>query len=346
MTEANSKPEGNLKSGSALERTYASGQFVVTGEIGPPKESSFHHVEMYGQGMKGRVDSVNFTDNQTAVTRLSSWAASVKLVQMGMEPNLQVVCRDRNRLAIQSDLLGAYALGVRNVLCLTGDHQAFGNHPGCKGVYDVDSIQLIGILKRLRDEGCFECGEECKHNPKFFIGCAANPFADPFEFRVVRLEKKIEAGADFVQTQCILDMERFERFMELVRERGLHKRIYLAPGLMPVKSPKMARYMQHGVPGMIVSEEFCQFLEKAPNGKIAALDLTVNYIKHVQQIEGVSGCHIMAVAWEEVVPLILTKAGVLPRPFAAFHDNPGVITDELKALWKKSGVEGYVPELM
>ena len=179
MTEANEKPEGNLKSGSALERTYASGHFVITGEIGPPKESSFHHVEMYAQGMKGRVDSVNFTDNQTAVTRLSSWAASVKLIQLGMEPNLQIVCRDRNRLAIQSDLLGAYAHGVRNVLCLSGDHQAFGNHPGCKGVYDVDSIQLINILKRLRDDGCFECGEECKHNPQVLHRLRRQPLRRP-----------------------------------------------------------------------------------------------------------------------------------------------------------------------
>ncbi len=346
MTEANSKPEGNLKVGSALEKTYMSGQFVCTGEIGPPKESSFHHVEMYAQGMKGRVDSINFTDNQTAVTRLSSWAASVKLVQMGMEPNLQMVCRDRNRLAMQSDLLGAYALGVRNLLCLSGDHQAFGNHPGCKGVYDIDSIQLINMVKRLRDEGVFECGEECKHNPKFFIGCAENPFGDPLEFRAIRLEKKVEAGADFVQTQCILDMERFERFMELVRERGVHKRIFISTGLMPVKSPKMARYMQTGVPGMLVSEEFCQFLEKAENGKIAALDLTVNYIKHVQQVEGVAGIHLMAVAWEEVAPLVIQKAGLLPRPFAAFHDNPAPITDEIKELWKKSKVENYIPELL
>jgi methylenetetrahydrofolate reductase (NADPH) len=246
---------------------------------------------------------------------------------MGVEPNLQMVCRDRNRLAMQSDLLGAYALGVRNVLCLSGDHQSFGNHPGCKSVYDVDSVQLIGIVKRLRDEGCFECGEECKVNPRFFIGCVENPFGDPFEFRAVRLEKKIEAGADFVQTQGVLD-----------RERGLHKQAFISAGLMPVKSPKMARYMQHGVPGMLVSEEFCQHLEKAANGKIAALDLTVDYIKRCQQIEGVAGVHIMAVAWEEVVPMIVEKAGLLPRPFAP---TPEPIGDEIGALWKKGGIDGY-----
>lgn len=305
----------NLKSGSNLEKVLASGQFACTGEIGPPTYASFDVIDKHAKEMKGKVDAVNFTDNQTAVVRLSSWGAALRLIyEHGMEPTLQVVCRDRNRLAIQSDLLAAYAHGVRNVLCLSGDHQSFGNHPGCKNVYDVDSIQLITILKRLRDDGCFECGAECKVNPKFFIGCAENPFGDPFEFRPIRLEKKIEAGADFVQTQCILDMERFELFMEKVRELGLHKRAYICAGLMPVKSPRMARYMQTGVPGMLVSEEFCQRLERAEDPKAEAVNITVDYIKRVQQIEGVAGIHIMAVAWESIVPTIVEKAGLLPRP--------------------------------
>ncbi len=305
----------NLKAGSNLEKVLASGHFACTGEIGPPKSADFHHIDMYAEGMKGKVDAINFTDNQTAIVRLASWGAALRLLyKHGMEPTLQVVCRDRNRLAIQSDLLAAYAHGIRNVLCLSGDHQAFGNHPGCKGVYDVDSIQLISILRKLRDEGRFECGEECKVAPKFFIGCAVNPFADPFEFRVVRMEKKIRAGADFVQTQCILDMERFEQFMDLVRKEGLHEQVYICAGLMPVKSPRMARYMQTGVPGMLVSEEFCQRLEKAEDPKAEAVNITVDYIKRCQQIEGVHGVHIMAVAWEEIVPTIVEKAGLLPRP--------------------------------
>lgn len=311
MKEIN--PE-KLKAGSNLEKVLVSGQFACTGEIGPPKFSCLEEIDHFAAMMKGKVDSINFTDNQTAIVRLSSWAASVRLIQLGMEPNLQMVCRDRNRLAMQSDLLGAYALGVRNVLCLSGDHQAFGNHPGCKGVYDVDSVQLINILKRLRDDGCFECGEECKKNPKFFIGCAENPFGDPFDFRAIRLEKKIEAGADFVQTQCILDMERFELFMERVRERGLHKEIFITAGLMPVKSPKMARYMQKGVPGMMVSEDFCQRLEKAENAKDEAVNITVDYINRCKEIEGVKGVHVMAVAWEAIVPTVVEKAGLLPRP--------------------------------
>jgi methylenetetrahydrofolate reductase (NADPH) len=307
------KPE-NLKSGSNLEKVLASGQFACTGEIGPLTYATFDNIDKHAEEMRGLVDSVNFTDNQTAVVRLSSWAASLRLLQLGMEPNLQMVCRDRNRLAMQSDFLGAYAHGIRNVLCLTGDHQAFGNHPGCKGVFDVDSVQLIHMLKTLRDDGCFECGAECKIAPKFFIGCAVNPFADPFEFRVTRLEKKIAAGADFVQTQCILDMERFEKFIELARERGLHERAHICAGIMPVKSPRMARYMQTGVPGMIVSEEFCQRLEKAEDGKAEAVEISVEYINRCREMEGVDGVHVMAVAWESIVPTVVEKAGLLPRP--------------------------------
>jgi methylenetetrahydrofolate reductase (NADPH) len=167
--------KSELKVGSNLEKVLASGQFACTGEIGPVTYASFANIDKHAEEMRGKVDSVNFTDNQTAVVRLSSWAASLRLIQLGMEPNLQMVCRDRNRLAMQSDFLGAYAHGIRNVLCLTGDHQAFGNHPGCKGVFDIDSVQLIHMLKRLRDDGCFECGAECKQPPKFFIGCAEEP---------------------------------------------------------------------------------------------------------------------------------------------------------------------------
>jgi methylenetetrahydrofolate reductase (NADPH) len=314
--KAEFKPE-DLKAGSNLEKVLSSGQFACTGEMGPPTYASFDEIDHLAGLMKGKVDSVNFTDNQTAVVRLASWAASVHLLHThGMEPNLQMVCRDRNRLAMQSDLLGAYALGVRNVLCLTGDHQTFGNHPGCKSVYDVDSVQLINMVKRLRDDGCFECGAECKKNPKFFIGCAENPFGDPFEFRAMRLEKKINAGADFVQTQCILDMERFERFMADCVKMGIHKRVFITAGLMPVKSAKMARYMQHGVPGMLVSEEFCKRLEDAGKEgmKEEAVNITVEYIKRCQQIEGVAGVHVMAVAWESIIPTVVEKAGLLPRP--------------------------------
>jgi len=223
--------------------------------------------------------------------------------------------RDRNRIGIQSDLLGAYSLGVKNVLCLSGDHQSFGNHPTSKNVHDLDSIQLVKALKDMRDEKKFICGEEIKeHEPRFFIGAVANPFGDPFEYRVMRLEKKINAGADFIQTQCIFDMDRFERWMEQVRERGLHKKAKIVAGLMPLKSHKAAKYMQKFVSGMVVPDEIIERMEKAEDKKAEGVELCVEQIKHLQQIEGVAGVHIMAVNWEEIIPTIVEKAGLYPRP--------------------------------
>ncbi|MGI9953283.1 methylenetetrahydrofolate reductase [Moorellaceae bacterium AZ2] len=306
-----------LKTESRLERLLSQGHFVVSGEIGPPKHASpegiLHHAEL----LKDYVDAANLTDNQTAIVRMSSIAAAVHVLRAGVEPIMQMTVRDRNRIALQSDLLGAYSLGIRNVLCLTGDHQSFGNHPTAKNVHDVDSIQLLQIVKDMRDNKRFACGEEIKeHEPGFFIGAAANPFADPFEFRVLRLEKKIRAGADFIQTQCIFDMERFERFMALVRERGLHKKAYILAGVMPLKSAKAARYMQKSVAGMVVPEEIVARMEKASDPKAEGVAICVEQIKRLQAIEGVAGVHIMAVMWEEIIPTIVKEAGLYPRPSA------------------------------
>jgi methylenetetrahydrofolate reductase (NADPH) len=303
-----------MKSGSNLERVLAAGHFAVCTEIAPPKSCDAGVIHRHGETLRGYADAYNVTDNQTAIVRLSSGAACSILVGMGLDPVLQMTCRDRNRIGLQSDLLGAAALGINNVLCLTGDHQSFGNHPTAKNVFDLDAIQLIHTLRQMRDEGRFLCGEEMKVRPRLFIGGVANPFADPFEFRVTRLEKKIEAGADFIQTQAVLDMERFERFMELVRERGLHQRAYILAGLMPIKSARMARYMQKNVAGMMVSEEICERLEKAEDVKAEAVELVVEQIRQVQQIKGVAGVHLMAVAWEEIIPVIVKKAGLYPRP--------------------------------
>ncbi|NLK50851.1 MAG: methylenetetrahydrofolate reductase [Syntrophomonadaceae bacterium] len=303
-----------MKSGSNLEKVLKAGHFAVCTEIGPPKSCDAEVIKRHSETLNGYADAYNVTDNQTAIVRLSSLAASSILVTQGLDPVLQMTCRDRNRIGLQSDLLGAAALGIKNVLCLTGDHQSFGNHPEAKNVYDLDSIQLIHTVRQMRDEGRFLCGEEMKVRPAMFIGCVANPFADPFEFRAIRLEKKVAAGADFVQTQAILDMERFERFMEKVRERGLHERTYILAGLMPIKSARMARYMQKNVAGMMVSEEICQRLEKAEEVKAEAVELVVEQIHQVRQIKGVAGVHLMAVAWEEIIPMIVQKAGLYPRP--------------------------------
>lgn len=305
-----------LKAGSRLEKILAAGEFAVTGVLGPPKHHLADKMLEYANQMKNHVDGFNLTDNQTAIVRLSSIASGILVKDVGPDPVIQMTCRDRNRIAMQSDLLGAAAFGIKNVLCLSGDHQHFGNHPSSKNVYDVDSIQLISIVNGLR-KGKFQCGEELKNvePPKFFIGCAANPFADPFEYRVVRLEKKINAGADFVQTQCIQDMERFERFMEMVRERGLHERAFITAGLMPIKSAKAARYMQKNIAGMMVSDEICERLEQAEDTREEAVSIVVEQIKYIREhIKGVAGVHIMAVDWEEIIPIIVERAGLHPRP--------------------------------
>lgn len=303
-----------MKAGSNLERMLESGNFAVTGEVGPPKSCNGEVVRHHARMLKGWCESFNLTDNQTAIVRLSSIAAGKILLEEGCEPNIQIVCRDRNRIGIQSDVLGAAALGMKNILCLSGDHQKFGNHPTAKNVYDVDSIQLIQILDGMR-KGFFANGEQMKDEaPKIYIGCAANPFADPFEFRVTRLEKKADAGADFCQTQCILDMERFERWMELVRARGLHKRIKILAGITPMKSVKAAKYMKDYVAGMMVSDDLIQRLEKADDMKAEGVNIAVEQIQYLKKMEGIAGVHVMAIAWEEIVPEICKRAGLAPRP--------------------------------
>jgi methylenetetrahydrofolate reductase (NADPH) len=262
------------------------------------------------------VDSVNITDNQTAVVRMSSWAASILLVQEGLEPNFQMVCRDRNRLAMQGDILGAYAHGIKNMLCLSGDHQKFGDHPQAMGVFDIDSIQLIAMVKHMRDEGQFLSGAEIKDPPKMFIGAASNPFAEPYEWRVHRLAKKINAGADFVQTQCIYNMERFREFMKKVVDMGLHEKCYILAGVTPMKSVGMARYMATAVPGMDVPSAVIDRLKGAGKGKVAeeGIKIAVEQIQEFKEMEGVAGVHLMAIEWEHRVPEIAKAAGVLPRP--------------------------------
>ncbi len=301
---------------SKLQQVLDTGNFAVTAEIGPPKHASAEGVRHHAHMMKDYVDATNITDCQTAIVRISSIATGVHVLDCGIEPIVQMTCRDRNRIAMQADLLGAYSLGMRDLLCLSGDHQKFGNHPTSKNVYDVDSMQLINLVKRMRDEKMFFSGEEIKeHEPQFFIGAVANPFADPFEFRVDRLEKKVEAGAQFIQTQCIFDMERFERFMEMVRERGLHERTHILAGVTPLKSWRGAKYMQSNVSGMIVPDAIVERLKSAADPKKEGVDLCIEQIKHIKEnVKGVHGVHIMAIAWEEIVPEIVQRCGLYPRP--------------------------------
>jgi methylenetetrahydrofolate reductase (NADPH) len=305
-----------LKSGSNLEKVLKAGHFAFTGECGPPKGANIEHLREKGSPLVGMVDCVNVTDNQTAVVRMSSWAASLLLIQMGIEPNFQMVCRDRNRLAMQSDILGVYAHGVRNMLCLSGDHQRFGNHPGSKNVFDLDSMQLINMVKTMREEGTFLNGEEIDERPKLFIGAAENPFAEPCEFRVHRLAKKIAAGADFIQTQCIYNMERFREFMKQVVDMGLHEKCYILAGVTPMKSLGMARYMAKSVPGMDVPDSLIKRLEGAGKGKVAevGIEIALEQIEEFKSLKGVAGVHLMAIEWEHKVPEIAERAKMLPRP--------------------------------
>ncbi len=306
----------DLKSGSNLERVLRAGHFAFTGECGPPKGANVDHLKEKVSHLKGVVDAVNITDNQTAVVRMSSWAASTILVQEGVEPNFQMVCRDRNRLAIQSDILGIYALGIRNMLCLSGDHQSFGNHPQAKNVYDIDSMQLIALVRKMCDEGRFINDEEIDAPPKLFVGAASNPFADPFEYRVHRLAAKIAAGADFIQTQCIYNMDKFREFMKKAVDMGLHEKCYILAGITPMKSVGMAQYMARSVPGMDVPESLINRLRDAGKGKVAeeGIKFAIEQIEEFKEMEGISGIHLMAIEWEHRVPEIAERAGVLPRP--------------------------------
>ncbi len=310
-----------LKSGSNLERVFASGHFAVTAELGPPKSADLEVIRKKAGYLKGMVDAVNITDNQTAIVRMSSIAAGALVLREGLEPVIQITCRDRNRIAIQSDVLGAYALGLKNILCLTGDHQKFGNHGTCKNVFDLDSIQLIYALKTMRDEKLFICGDEIKNSknapvvePRIFIGAAANPFGDPFEFRVIRLAKKVKAGVDFIQTQCVYDMERFEEWMKQVRARGLHKEVKIMAGLTPLKSVGMARYMRDSVAGLSVPDYYIDRLARAENAAAEGIKICVEQIKRLKEMEGIAGIHLMAIEWEKRVPEIVEAAGLLPRP--------------------------------
>jgi 5,10-methylenetetrahydrofolate reductase len=323
-------------SGSNLERVLRAGHFAVTGELGPPQSADGNSIRKKATLLRGYCDAVNITDNQTAIVRMSSIGAGTIVVQEGLEPVIQMTCRDRNRLAIQSDLLGAYALGMRNLLCLSGDHQTFGNHPTAKNVFDIDSLQLVKMVSDLRDQCIFQCGDALKgQEPRFFIGAAAAPFADPLDFRPYRLAKKVKAGANFIQTQLIYDISAFQVFMEKVRELGVHKETFILAGIGPLKSPAMAKYMKENVPGILIPDELIKRMTKAgapwagkskdeltkedKKARAAAwqtegIKICIELIHQLREVEGVAGVHIMAIEWEEAVKPIVEGAGLYPRP--------------------------------
>ncbi len=322
-----------MKSGSNLEKVLNAGEFAVTCELGPPMSASGDEVSRKMEVLRGAADAYNITDCQTAVVRVSSIAGAFMLLNGGMEPVMQMTTRDRNRIAIQADILGAAALGVRNCLCIAGDHQSFSaagrlkGHPGAKNVYDVDSIQLVAMLRRLRDQGEMDGGDLVDEAPKLLIGAAWTPMADPVDFRVIRLGKKAAAGADFIQTQGIYDVEHFARVMQDVRKLGLHEKTAILAGIIVPKSRGMLRYMNSSVAGVSVPEELIgrfPIVKKADSkeekrakraeGEEVGKKLAAELIERVRDIEGVRGVHIQAIEWEEAVPQICEMAGLLPRP--------------------------------
>lgn len=307
---------------SNLQAVFQAGQFAVTSEAGPPRGADVEVMKKKKGFLEGYVDACNVTDNQTSVVRMSSVAACRLIYEMGMEPVLQMVCRDRNRIAMQSDLLGAYALGIRNVLALSGDHQTFGDHKTAKNVYDIDSIQLVQLIRRMSEEKKFAGGDSIEGDFEMFVGAAWNPFGDPRAIRVSRLAKKIKAGARFVQTQCIYNLEYFEEVMDKVRKRGLHEQCYIMGGVTPLRSLKMAQYMATKVAGMDIPDSVLNRLKNVPKEikggqKQEGIKIAIETMQRLREIPGVAGAHIMAIEWEDLVPTLVTEAGLHPRPVVA-----------------------------
>ncbi len=303
-----------MKAGTNLEKLLESGRFVVTAEAGPPRGAVPSVIQRKGELLKTCCDALNVTDNQTAIVRMSSLSGCVLLKQLGVDPVMQMVCRDRNRIGLQSDVLGAVALDIGNFLCLTGDYQKFGDHPTAKGVFDLDSIQLIRLLRQMRDEKKFLSGEKISGEVPLFIGAVENPYADPFEYRVLRLARKVKAGASFIQTQAVYDVAKFAKWMEMVTDRGLDKEVHILAGVIPIRSVGMARHMRDNVPGGRVPDEIVTRMEDAKETREEGLKICLEIIEQIKEVPGVHGIHVMAVGWEDVVPVIVERAGLLPRP--------------------------------
>lgn len=305
-----------MKSGSRLERVLRSGRFAITAELNPPDSADPQAVYDAALVLAEVADAVNATDASGANVHMSSVAICALLTRAGYEPVFQVSCRDRNRIAIQGDILGAAALGVKNVLCLTGDDVTAGDQPQAKRVFDLDSIRLLRTAKIMRDKGLFLSGRKLEVKPRIFLGAAANPFVQPYDWRPHRLAKKIDAGADFIQTQYCYDVPRFRKFMEQVRAMGLHEQVYILVGVGPLRSDKAAEFIRTRVPGVIIPDEIVERLRQTPKEKKVkeGKRICIEIIQQVREIEGVAGVHVMAYRQEELVAEIIREAGLLPRP--------------------------------
>ncbi len=304
-----------MKSGSRLERVLESGRFAVTAELNPPDSADPGAVYERALVLAEVCDGINATDASGANVHMSSVGICALLTRAGYEPIMQVSCRDRNRIAIQGDLLGAAAMGVRNVLCLTGDGVQTGDQPGAKPVFDLDSISLLRTARTLRDEGHFLSGRKLEVKPRFFLGGASNPFVPPYDYRPLRLAKKVEAGADFIQTQYCFDVPRLKEFMHSVVQMGLNDLVHILVGVGPLRSAKAAQWMRKNVPGVIIPDQIIERLKGVEPKKQQAegKKICVEIIQQVREIDGVCGVHLMAYRQEELVAEIIEEAGLLPR---------------------------------
>jgi methylenetetrahydrofolate reductase (NADPH) len=309
-----------MKSESNLEKVLKAGHVAVTAELGPPMGCNPDGVMTKVEQLRGTADAFNVTDCQTAVVRMSSIAASILMAQAGLDPIMQMTCRDRNRIAMQADILGAAAHGIKNCLCLAGDHQSFGaagklkGHPGSKNVYDIDSIQLVGVLKGLRDDALQQGGDTVEENVPLFIGAAWTPLGDPIDIRTLRLAKKINAGADFIQTQAVYDVKRFAEAMKKASDRGLPERAAILPGVIVPKSAGMLSYMHNSVPGIVVPDELIARMKESSDPRAEGKKIAIELIGQILEIEGVRGIHVQAIEWESAVREVVDGAGLLPRP--------------------------------
>lgn len=306
-----------MRSGSHLEEVLRAGRFAVTAELNPPDSADPESVYQRARMIAPVCDAINATDASGAHVHMSSVGVCALLTRAGFDPVMQVSCRDRNRIAIQGDLLGAAAMGVRNVLCLTGDGVQAGDQPEAKPVFDLDSMTLLRTARILRDKGEFLSGRKLDVPPRLFLGAAENPFAPPYDFRPHRLKKKVDAGADFIQTQYCYDVPRLREFMAKVRELGVDQKVFILVGVGPLRTAKAAEWMRAKVPGVSIPDPIIDRMKRG--GKGEGKRLCVEIIQQIREIQGVAGVHIMAYRQEELVPEIVEDAGLLVRDGMKVH---------------------------
>lgn len=301
---------------SRLEALLRSGTFVVTAELGTIDSADPSAIRRAAGPLRGVADAVNCTDNSAAHVHLSPVAAARSVIDSGLEPIVQFTCRDRNRLALQSDILGAAALGVRNVECMTGDDVSAGDHPEAKPIWDLDSLHLLRIARTMRDRGMYLSGRRLQGPPVFFLGAVENPFAPPQDFRPLRLGKKIEAGAEFFQLQIVFNLDRLRAFMARAVDLGFHEHAFILPSVCVPRSARALRYLRDEVPGIDVPADVLARLERALPERQAAesIRMALETVAAIREMPGAAGVHLIAIKWEEAIVRVAEGAGLLPRP--------------------------------